>query len=111
MRVDEGESGGGLLGGTSMSEAAARPAPEPPTFDKAMAAHAANLPLLIREMAALRRALDAAKLTPGQTMTDLKLGEALARIADVEQVELGIGKSIGRAARVRTFEQIQEARQ
>jgi hypothetical protein len=95
-----------------MSEAAAAtPDPEPLTFGEAMAVHADCLPLLIREMAALRRSLDAARLAPGQAMTDILLIEALNRIADVELVELGIGKSIDRAAQVRTLEEIQQARQ
>ena len=68
-----------------MSEAAATPAPELPlTLEELVAAHNALLARLIAEESALRRSLDAAKMSPARMMTDVMLIEALNRIADVQ---------------------------
>jgi hypothetical protein len=92
-----------------MSEATAeQPAPER-TLEALIAEHSALTAAAKAEMGALRRSLDAAKLSPGRLMTDVLLIEALNRIADVELVMLENGRAISRAATLRTFQQLRES--
>ena len=95
-----------------MSEAtAATPDPEPLTLEGLIAAHTAQLAGAIAEMRALRRALDAAKFTPGRQLSDVALIIAIDRIADFEQAELAIGRHIADAAEWQTVQEMHEARQ
>ena len=93
-----------------MSEAAATPAPELPlTLEELVAAHNALLARLIAEEGALRRSLDAAKMSPGRMMTDVMLIEALNRIADVQVDVRASGKSLRQAAMFQTFGEVRQA--
>ena len=87
-----------------MSEvAAATPAPEQPALEYLVAAHNANVPLLIRELAAARRALDAAKVSPHRELSDAMLLAFERRIADVQWAEMNLGEDIKKAAAVQSL--------
>ena len=94
-----------------MSEAAAKPAPEPLTLREIVAAHTDALAGARLEMAALRRALDATKLSPGRMVTDGMLYHAASRIADYEGETLRLAGLIGQSARLSTLCEMFEAEQ
>lgn len=94
-----------------MSEVAAQPSPEPPTLRDIVAAHTDALTGARLEMAALRRALDAAKLSPGRVMTDGMLYRAVGLIADYEQETIRLAGLIGQSARLSTWCEMFEAEQ
>ena len=108
MSNEHGEPGKPLLGGMSMSEATApEPDPERPlTLEEATAVIAAEIPLLTREVAGVRRALDAAKLSPHRQLSDAMLLEALNRINESQWVVMNADEHVKTAAQVQTFNEL-----
>ena len=87
------------------------PVQEPLTLREIVAAHADALTGARLEMAALRRALDATKLSPGRIMSDAMLYAALNRVADYELETLKFARLVDRAARLSTWQEMFEAEQ
>ena len=84
------------------------PVLEPLTLRDLIAAHTAELHAARVDMYALRRALDAAKFTPGRQVSDTALIIYANRLADFEQETLRVAGLMRQAARVQTWMELSE---